>query len=375
MTASDPTPQAIAPAPGPADPTPGPGVAGEAAAQPASVASEPTSTSDTAQPPVARRSRKKLVAFGVLAAAVFVFAGLVTWYALTRKPITEVFPVIAGEDIPSYSFSIYGISKPTGVAVNPSGDRIYVSESEGQRMVRIFDGKGNPIGSFAPPKSIPATRIPMYIAINPTNGDVYVSDRMARAIFVYDAAGQFRRVYTPKVEIPSWQPLGLAFDSSGNLYVGDVGGSFHTIHEFAPDGSLVRTIGEAGQFNFPNGLAVDSKGNLFVGDGNNGRVAAFDGTGRQVSGVAHGVGEGQLALPRGLAFDDHHRLGVVDATGQDVSIYSISDTGTRLTFVGSIGVEGTGDGQVEYPFGLAADGRGRLYIADWGNDRLEVWSY
>ncbi len=47
--------------------------------------------------------------------------------------------------------SIYGIDAPMGVAVSPSGDRIYVTESEGRRLVRVFDSSGDQVDTLKPP--------------------------------------------------------------------------------------------------------------------------------------------------------------------------------------------------------------------------------
>jgi sugar lactone lactonase YvrE len=33
------------------------------------------------------------------------------------------------------------------------------------------------------------------------------------------------------------------------------------------------------------------------------------------------------------------------------------------------------DGQFEFPNGVAVDTRGRVYVADTVNDRVQVWSY
>jgi len=58
-------------------------------------------------------------------------------------------------------------------------------------------------------------------------------------------------------------PLGLAFDKAGNLFVADTGTSTGTgaVYKFTPAG--VRTT-FASALNFPYALAFDSQGNLFV---------------------------------------------------------------------------------------------------------------
>ena len=43
-------------------------------------------------------------------------------------------------------------------------------------------------------------------------------------------------------------------------------------------------------------------------------------------------------------------------------------------FVRAWGREGTGDGEFHYPLGVAVDGAGRVYVADSGNDRIQVFA-
>jgi len=43
--------------------------------------------------------------------------------------------------------------------------------------------------------------------------------------------------------------------------------------------------------------------------------------------------------------------------------------------LGGFGIPGIGDGQFQFPNGVAADDRLRVYVTDTGNDRVQVWSY
>jgi hypothetical protein len=43
--------------------------------------------------------------------------------------------------------------------------------------------------------------------------------------------------------------------------------------------------------------------------------------------------------------------------------------------VDKVGQQGTSDGEFSYPNGMRLDAQGRIYVADYGNDRLQVWSY
>jgi len=330
--------------------------------------------SPEAPAPKGRRRRAVILLFVLLLLSLLVlFTG---WYLVTRKPITELpLPGIGEGNLPTYSFSLYGVTSPIGVVASADGSRIYVTESGGERLTHVYDSKGIQIATFSPPGSAPGSRTPAYITLDPTNGDVYVSDRVAGTIYIYDKDGAFQRKFEPTLAVPNWQPMGLAFDAQGNLYVSDVGGPIQQVEVFGRDGTLLRTIGEKGQFLFPNGLAVDAKDHLFVSDGNNGRVLIFDVTGHQIGLIPRGVANGELGLPRGVALDDSNRLYVVDTTGMTVQVYAVDPTTGLPKYVGTVGAEGVGDGQFQFPNGIAVDTRARLYVADTANNRVQVWSY
>jgi DNA-binding beta-propeller fold protein YncE len=308
----------------------------------------------------------------------FVILGLVIgWYLLNnRKPLTAL-PGLSSTTMPHYEMSIYGATKPLGVAVTDSGDRIYVTESDGTRAVRVYDHSGKQVGTLKPPASTGAAHTPVYVAINPTTQNVYVSDRFTSAIYVYDAEGKFLRTFAPKGNLDGgWAPLGLAFGSDGSLYATDVRTKSHRVLIFAPDGTLVRSIGTPGQMSFPNGIAVDSHGNIEVADSNNGRLIAFNVAGTIVATVGRGVGEGDLGLPRGVAVDDSERLLVVDTSDHMVRVYTVgSSSAPTPSYIGSFGGEGQLDGTFEFPNGIATDKRAHIYVTDRENNRVQVWGY
>jgi DNA-binding beta-propeller fold protein YncE len=332
----------------------------------------------TTEPIAGRRGRRRRIALLVILATAAI--GLVlfsAWYLITRKPISELpLPGLTTEAVPAYSFSVYGVVAPTGIAVTPDGGRIYVTQTEGDPRVLVFDGKGNPLGTLDPPATTGSDHVPVYIAIDPTNSDVYVSDRPTGSILVYGADGAFLRVFEPGKSLEGWQPLGLGFDPQGHLYVTDVSGPFNSIHEFDAEGALVRTIGKQGQFSFPNGVAVDAAGNLYVTDSNNGRLVVLDSSGQERAIVRRGAAAGDLGLPRGAAIDDSGRVYVVDTSGQSVKLYHVIGTeAVPPVYIGQFGTLGTDDGAFQYPNGVAVDGRARVYITDWRNNRVQVWTY
>jgi DNA-binding beta-propeller fold protein YncE len=342
---------------------------------PTGEAGQPAAIPLPEEPPEDRRRRRALIVFLLLLLSAFLlFTG---WYLLYRKPVSEIpLPGVTVEDLPQYKYSIYGVTAPTGVAVNADGSRIYATQTEGDPMVIEFDGSGNPIGKLLPPSDSGGTHVPVYVALNPTNGDVYVSDRAAGAIFVYSPDGLYRRTFDPGPALKDWAPLGLGFDSKGDLFVTSLGKPYQAVHEFGPDEKFIQTFGKPDEFDFPNGVSVDAAGNVYVTDSNNGRVVVFDSTAKRVGLIKRGATDSDLGLPRGSAIDDAGRFYVADISLHGVQVYHTVVSGERTPkYIGRFGVEGSADGAFLFPNAVAVDGRSRIYVADWRNGRIQVWGY
>jgi sugar lactone lactonase YvrE len=259
--------------------------------------------------------------------------------------------------------------------VNAAGDRIYVAQTAGDKTVKIVDGRGTPIGDMKPP-AIPASdHVPVYVAVNPANGDVYVSDRVTAKIYVYSADGVYRRTFDPGKDRNSWLPLGIGFGGDGTMYVTDLSMPMK-VHQFAPDGAWVRTIQPDNPFSYPNGIWPDTKGNIYVSDSNNGRLRVFAADGREEGGIPRGARAGDLGLPRGVTVDDESRVYVVDTSAHAVQVYkALGPDDRRPGYVGNFGGQGSADAQFEFPNGVAVDARGHVIVTDLANNRVQVWSY
>jgi DNA-binding beta-propeller fold protein YncE len=382
---------------------------------------------------LAQQKKRRRLVIGLVALAVLVIAAgaLFVRYLLKPGPLPDLLPLPVDVTYrPHYLFSIYGVDKPVGVAVSPDGGRIYATESGGQREVKVFDRDGNPLAAFSPPHTAPTERSPVYVAVDPT-GRVYVTDRLQRAVFVYDSHGKLvdailapdltlsEYVYEHVDELPPdgtmsynlfghtvrfqiyageqllpapalaawWAPLGIRIDELGTVFLTDVPEGQHTVRElpgelmletswreFDPPEIVFGAQGQgSGEFMYPNSAVIDSTGRIYVTDGNNGRVSVWDGLGSFLFNFAHGVGESALSLPRGAAMDGRDRLHVVDAVQQSVKVYDVS--GEEPSFLFAFGDWGTKNGEFNYPVDIALDGTGRLYIADRENNRIQVWSY
>ena len=323
--------------------------------------------------PEERRRRRRLIVIFFLLGVLLLLMALAIWYFLFRQPINPL-PVIPVTPVPAYSTSIYGVTRPIGLAVSTAGDRIYVTQGAATNIGVVLDGGGTVIGPMTPPDTATGHQ-PIYAAIDPITQEVYEADRLAGTIYVFDRDGAYLRELVPP-NTSGWQPVGLAFDGAGALYVTDLSGSGARILVIDRNGTVVRTVGAGDRLNFPNGVAVDKAGVIYVADSNNGRLLAYATDGKVVAQVGRGVGKGSLGIPRGLSIDGDGRLFVTDTTAQEISIFRVlNGAAGQLEYLGSFGVPGIGDGQFTFPTSVAVDSRGHVYVADTFNDRVQLWSY
>ncbi len=361
---SQPVPAAAAPEPAPAiEPT----AEGAAAAAPRGVSSSILAR-------LRWRTHARLLVIVALSVGLAISLTLWGYYLTTRHPITKLLPgaqpVVARLLQPRYLFSINGVSEPVGVAVTANGDRIYVAESGGDRLVRAFDQSGKALFTFAPPDSTAASRSPFYVAVN-DSGLVYVVDRRRLTIDTYDSGGNYKgAVASPFAE--GWLPLGIRVDGS-NLLVTETTSGLHRVLKLDRQGALTLQFGQEGKGEnpqdlwFPNGAVADARGRIYVSDSDNGRVQVFDPGGKLLYSI------NGFSLPHGLDLDEYGRLHVVDTVGQEVKVYDVS--GDRAALLFSFGTLGDGDGQFNYPNDIAIDGNDRVYVADRANNRVQVWAY
>ena len=169
------------------------------------------------------------------------------------------------------------------------------------------------------------------------------------------------------------RPTGVAVDrQSGHIVVADCDN--HRVQVFTSDGSFVRAFGieghDDGEFNRPFGVAVDPQhGHIVVSDTALHRVQVFTSDGSSVRAFgAHGDGVGELNNPVGVAIDPRNGdIVVADTMNHRLQVFTSDGT-----FVRSIGTEGSDAGEFMYPRSVAIDRRGRMAVADNGNERIQV---
>lgn len=179
-----------------------------------------------------------------------------------------------------------------------------------------------------------------------------------------------------------------------------VGSTVDPIVKLDPNGNVVASFG-AGLIAWPHGMDVDAEGNIWIADarsatpqelqqfpnaGNIGHtVMKFSPTGELLLtiGTPGVMGDPPNALtePNDVVIAPDGTIFIGETHGAQFQDAPAADAKSRITkwapdgtYLGSFGEWGFEDGQLRSPHSLAFDSQGRLFVADRGNRRIQIFS-
>ncbi len=335
-----------------------------------------------------RKQKRKIAIILVLLLLLLAVGAYFTYFRTTKRLDLDF--VGAPTDIlpaPDFLYSFSGpendrMTRPIGVAI--VDNEVYTVDSIKQKVfVTNLDGDFK--------RSIGGTEsvVPLYVAHNPKNDNMYVSDRRMRTIHMYTRQGKYLGDFDPKLpedQLPKfdtngvqWAPVALTFADDGTMYVTEILNG-HRLLIFDPDGKFKKSVGTAGLvndakkdqelFQFPNSVKV-FKNKVYVADSNNRRIQVFSRTGiYEKIIVTEGLPRGIDFLARSKESSATDKFVVADTLAHDGTIWSVN--GDKVVNFGERGVL---EGQFSYPNDLAVGPKNLIFITDSANARVQVWGW
>lgn len=268
------------------------------------------------------------------------------------------------------------LSLPAGVAVGADGNLLVVDR--GNNRIQRFDTGGKYLGKFGSAGAGNGQfNRPTAVAVD-RDGDLLVTDSNNNRVQKFSSDGEFIAKFgsagTGNGQLSS--PEGITTDFEGNIWVADSGNG--RVQKFDEDGKFLAVIGSkgsgTGQLGRPVGIDIDSDGRLWIGDFQNNWVSVFKGNGDFFAQFGSlGTGPGQFIYPSSVEIDASDNVWVADQVNRRVQRFDLN-----AQYVGQFGSSGSGEGQFSFPtgngpVGIAADRRGRIWVADVNNNRVQQW--
>ena len=302
------------------------------------------------------------------------------------------------------ALTVAQVNTPGGIALDSSG-RLYIADSLNHRIRMLSGGvvstvAGNGLAGYegdgGSATGLDAKlNFPEGVAVD-SAGNLYIADTANNVIRMVNPSGQITTIVGTGTQGAAGDngvatsaqlkhPAGVAVDSSGTIYIADTGNS--EIRQVI-GGNIVcfLSCGVAGGIlNNPDGVAVDSAGNLYIADTGNHRILKYAsgvltviaGTGvLGFSGDGGPAANAQLNNPEGVVVDSAGLVYIADSYNGRIRKIFPDGTINTIGGTGQVGFGGDGGAATRasfyFPYGLAVDGQGNVYLSDTGNGCIRL---
>ena len=163
-------------------------------------------------------------------------------------------------------------------------------------------------------------------------------------------------------------PYGIAYNSQEEMIVSECDGHRVSVFKIRGQGKI-RTFGSRGdrphEMKHPAGIASDDADNIYISSRY--KLQKFTSRGGLIKFTGEkGKKEGQFDDPRRLTLYNNE-VYMCDHYNHRIQIFDLD-----LNFVRSIGSRGEGRGEFDEPHDVKFDTAGNMYVAEWGNGRVQV---
>jgi len=252
---------------------------------------------------------------------------------------------------------------PEGVAYD--GKSLLAVADSGNGKIQLYafrDERLTPQASLV----LPQLPYPIRVQFEP-KGEILALDGKSRRIARLTTTGEFRG-YIEFTGIPTSGtviPRSFKVDGKGNIYVLDIFSGRVLVLD--PAGKFQREVPFPKKHGFFSDLAVDENENVFLLDSVDGRVFAAKGKAQEITPYSESLKE-DLDFPVAIAVDGRGRTYLSDQNGGGIVIL-----GPDGSFRGRQSGMGWKEGLLRYPSALQVTDGGILFIADRGNNRVQLF--
>jgi len=281
------------------------------------------------------------------------------------------------------------LNDPHGIAIAPNGN-VYVADTNNNR-IEEFTSAGTFVrawGGYADGTTAPAAlglfNQPWGVAVSPDGEYVYVTDTWNHRIQKFTSDGVPVTSWgkpdygAADVQFGLWGPRGIVVGSDGRVIVSDTGNKRIVVYD--ANGNFITQFGSSGmgvgQFDEPVGLALDAQGNLYVADTWNLRIQVFapsaDGTSYSP------LRQWDVSSWSSQSLENKPFL-AIDAQGNvfasDPDMYRMLEFSSQGGFLRAWGDFGTDNTTFGRAAAVALDAQGNVWVTDSGNNRVMEFAH